>query len=140
MPYFLQVGDIHVSGHLHDVKENLICQTKPPPSIVPWFSSDAPALIVDTFGCGHWSPWPSRLLCSYTAPNKANCDVLYFFRYSISSNRNVLCLPLKLSLASQFSFLGPLLVDHNHCRLGTQHKSYSFGIALTQTFRYQNRI
>ena len=41
-----QVNNAHTSGRPHDVKENMIHQTRPPSSIAPWSSSDAHVPIV----------------------------------------------------------------------------------------------
>ena len=41
--------------------------------------------------------------------------------------------PMTLSLVHHCSLLGPLLIDTDHCRLGTPHKSCRFGVALTQS-------
>ncbi|KAI5617592.1 tyrosine-protein kinase CSK [Silurus asotus] len=45
-------------------------------------------------------------------------------------------LPTTLSPVHQCSFFGPILIDTDHCRSGTSHKSCSFGDALTQSSCY----
>ncbi|ROI15141.1 PIH1 domain-containing protein 1 [Anabarilius grahami] len=47
-------------------------------------------------------------------------------------------LSMTLSPVHHCSFLGPLLIDTDHCRPGTPHKSCSFGDALTQSSSHHN--
>jgi len=44
--------------------------------------------------------------------------------------------PMTLSPVHHCSFLGALLIDTDHCRPGTPHKSCSFGDALTQSSQF----
>ena len=46
--------------------------------------------------------------------------------------------PMTLSPDHYCSFLGPLLIDTDHCRLGTSHKSCSFGDILTWSSSHHN--
>ncbi|KAF7701884.1 hypothetical protein HF521_001167 [Silurus meridionalis] len=48
--------------------------------------------------------------------------------------------PTTLSPVHHCSFLGALLIDTDHCRLGTSHESCSFEDALTQTSRRHNLV
>lgn len=44
---------LHLPGHPHDVKQNLINQIKPPSSIALWSGSDAHVPTIGTIGGGH---------------------------------------------------------------------------------------
>ena len=48
------------------------------------------------------------------------------------------CLPIILLPVHHCSFLGPLLIDTDHCRLGTPHKSCSYEDALTRSSSHHN--
>lgn len=53
-------GNAHAPDHSCDVKENVVHQTRPFPSISPWSNSDAHVTIVGTFGSGSF--WQQQFL------------------------------------------------------------------------------
>ena len=61
---------IHKHPDIHDLKENVINQIKPPSSTAQWSSNDAHMLIDCTFSCGQGSAWALSMPL-----NKLQCTV-----------------------------------------------------------------
>ncbi|ROI79356.1 Succinate--hydroxymethylglutarate CoA-transferase [Anabarilius grahami] len=130
-----QVSDAHFSGHPRDVKENMIHQTRPPSSIAPWSSSDAHVPTVGSFGGGQGTSINFLSKLSYSS-SSVGSDLTG--QPSLPTCLNEPWPPMTLSPVHRCSFLGPLLIDTDHCRPGTPHKSCSFGDALTQSSSHHN--
>ena len=135
---------IHMDGRTQDSS-----------SIAPWSSSDAHMPIVGAFGGGQGSAWAPWLLCS-PIRNKLQCAV---YSNTFLSEPSLTSLAIWTTIAvcwigphgpaftphvhqwtlvahnpvRRCSVLGSLLIDTDHCRPGTPHKSCSSGDALTQS-------
>jgi len=130
-------------------------QIRPPSSIAPWSSSEAhmPTVGIFSGGQGSLSTLTGLWLCS-PIRNKLRCTVysdtrnLSYSSSSVGSDHtgqpsllmtiNEPCPPMTLSPVHYCSFLGPLLIDTDHCRPGTPHKSCSFGDGLTKSSSHHN--
>lgn len=124
---------VNAPGLVHDVKENMIHQTRPPSSIAPWSSSDAHVpdvhgVSTGTLTCLQIQSHRHSKLCVLT-PIYQNqhyfCQQFCYRSSSAQSKKRVrLCsphisepwVPFVLSLVHQLSFFRPLLV--NHCIMG----------------------
>lgn len=69
-------SQVNTANPLCSLNHSGLHQTRPPPLVSPWSSSDAHMSIVGTLGCGHGSAWPPWLVCGYTAPYTTNCNAL----------------------------------------------------------------
>ena len=88
VPCAPQVSDAHTPSRSHDVKENMIHQTRPPSSIAPLYSFDAHVPTVGTFGGGQRSAGAPWLACSYAAPYATNCMHCVFWHLSVRTSIN----------------------------------------------------
>ncbi|ROI16091.1 hypothetical protein DPX16_7144 [Anabarilius grahami] len=114
------------------------------PPAPPWQSARTPSSPSATLVTGQ-NPDPTRVSmdCSPGSPLAfltSTWMARLLDRTTRASLRSPRVPPMTLSPVHHCSFLGPLLIDTDHCRPGTPHKSCSLGDALTQSSSHHNLV